>query len=57
VRALRQKLGLPEGLGAAGIPEDALQRLSELAFEDVCHLENPRSCTREDLYKLYLAAY
>ena len=31
--------------------------LSELAFEDGCHQENPRPCTREDLYKLYIASF
>jgi 4-hydroxybutyrate dehydrogenase len=57
IRALRQKLGLPGGLGEAGIAEDALSKLAELAFDDVCHLENPRPCTREDLQKLYQASY
>jgi len=57
IRALRQKVGLPEGLSAAGIPENALPKLAELAFADGCHQENPRPCTREDLYKLYLASY
>ena len=57
IRALRQKLGLPGGLGEAGIAEDALPKLADLAFEDVCHLENPRPCTREELLKLYLASY
>jgi alcohol dehydrogenase class IV len=57
VRALRRQLGLPEGLGAAGIAESELPRLAELAFEDVCHQENPRPCTREDLLRLYQASY
>jgi alcohol dehydrogenase class IV len=57
VRALRQQLGLPQGLGALGIAETELPRLAELAFEDVCHAENPRPCTREDLLRLYQASY
>jgi 4-hydroxybutyrate dehydrogenase len=57
VRALRQKLGLPSGLAAVGIAQDDLSRLSELAFADICHHENPRPCTREDLLKLYEASY
>jgi alcohol dehydrogenase class IV len=57
VRALRRQLGLPEGLGAAGIAESELPRLAELAFEDVCHQENPRPCTRDDLLRLYQASY
>jgi alcohol dehydrogenase class IV len=57
VRALREQVGLPDGLGAAGIPEDGLPRLSQLAFEDPCHLENPRPCTQEDLLQLYKASF
>ena len=57
VRMLRKQIGLPDGLGAAGIPEDAIPRLAELAFEDVCHFENPRPCTREDLLSLYRASF
>jgi alcohol dehydrogenase class IV len=57
IRALRLKIGLPAGLAAAGITEDALPRLADLAFEDGCHQENPRPCTREDLFRLYQASY
>jgi alcohol dehydrogenase class IV len=57
VRALRQRTGLPAGLGEAGVPENALERLADLAFEDVCHQENPRACTREELLKLYQASF
>lgn len=57
VRALRQRIGIPEGLAAAGIKEGLLERLADLAFEDGCHLENPRPCTRDDLLHLYRASY
>ncbi len=57
VRALRQKLGLPESLHAAGVTQAALPRLAELAFEDVCHQGNPRPCTRDDLLSLYQSAF
>jgi len=57
VRALRHRVGLPEGLGAAGIAEDALGKLADLAFADACHKENPRPCTRDDLLKLYQASF
>jgi alcohol dehydrogenase class IV len=56
IRALRQKAALPTGLGEAGIAESALNELADLAFADVCHQENPRPCTRDDLYKLYVAS-
>jgi alcohol dehydrogenase class IV len=56
VRALRRKVGLPEGLGAAGIEEDALEKLASLAMEDACHRLNPRPCTEEDMLTLYKAS-
>jgi len=57
IRALRHKLELPEGLGVAGIPESALSKLADLSFEDPCHHENPRECSRDDLLKLYQASF
>jgi alcohol dehydrogenase class IV len=56
LRALRRKVGLPDGLGAAGVPEDRFESLADLAFADPCHRENPRVCTREDLLALYRAS-
>ena len=37
--------------------ESALSKLSELAIGDVCHQENPRPCTRDDLLKMYQASF
>lgn len=56
IRALRSKVGLPEGLGASGVQASMLEHLADLAFEDGCHLENPRPCSREDLLSLYKAS-
>jgi 4-hydroxybutyrate dehydrogenase len=56
LRALRRRLDLPEGLLAAGVREDQLERLADLAFADACHQDNPRRCTREDLLALYRAS-
>jgi alcohol dehydrogenase class IV len=57
VRALRHKIGLPGSLNEAGIPESGLPALADLAFEDPCHHENPRECSRDDLLKLYQASF
>ncbi len=57
LRALRQRLGLPSGLGAAGIPKDSLPKLADLAFQDACHTLNPRVCSRDDLFRLYEASF
>ena len=55
VRALRSRLGLPSDLRSQGIEEDNLASLAKLAYEDPCHLLNPRSCSQEDLLALYQA--
>ncbi len=56
VRALKQKVGLPEGLGAVGVEEAELHTLAKLAFEDGCHQLNPRACTEHDMERLYRAS-
>ena len=56
LRSLRAKVGLPDGLAAAGIQSSMLDKLADLAFEDACHLENPRPCSRDDLLSLYKAS-
>ena len=57
VRALRKKIGLPDGLSSVEVPEENLPRLANLAYDDVCHQLNPRECTAEDLLALYRASY
>ena len=53
LRGLREKLGLPNGLGHEGITKADVPKLSDKAMEDACHRSNPRPCTREDMVKLY----
>jgi alcohol dehydrogenase class IV len=53
VRALRHKVGLPDGLAAIGLSDAQVAKLAPLAFEDVCHGSNPRSCTEQDLLQMY----
>jgi alcohol dehydrogenase class IV len=56
VRQLRAQLGLPAGLRAVGVEDRDLASLADKALEDACHRENPRPCTRDDLYALYRAS-
>jgi 4-hydroxybutyrate dehydrogenase len=56
VRALRHKAGLPDGLTALAVTEAHVERLAQLAYEDVCHTSNPRACTPQDLLQLYRAS-
>jgi 4-hydroxybutyrate dehydrogenase len=53
LRSLREKIGLPNGLGAEGVTKSDIPKLAEKAMEDACHRLNPRPCTREDMVKLY----
>ncbi len=53
LRAMREKLGLPNGLAAEGVTKADIPKLAEKAMEDACHRMNPRPCTREDMAKLY----
>ncbi len=56
IRSLRHKVGLPEGLAAAGVEEGQLATLAQLAVEDGCHNSNPRPCTKNDMMALYRAS-
>jgi alcohol dehydrogenase class IV len=56
VRAVRKRIGLPEGLFAEGITEADIPKLAAKAFEDACHRCNPRPVTEADLVKLYTAS-
>lgn len=50
---LKAAIGIPAQLSGAGVKKEQLERLSDLAFQDVCHQSNPRACTREDFRKIY----
>ena len=56
LRALRARLGLPNGLRAEGVTEADIPKLAAKAFEDPCHRSNPRPVTESDLAKLYEAS-
>lgn len=53
LRSLREKIGLPNGLGAEGVTKADIPKLADKAMEDACHRLNPRPCTRDDMVKLY----
>jgi 4-hydroxybutyrate dehydrogenase len=53
IRTLRKRVGLPNGLGAEGVTEGDLPKLTAKAFEDACHRSNPRPVTPSDLSALY----
>lgn len=53
IRTLREKVGLPNGLGAEGVTKADIPKLADKAMEDACHRCNPRPCERTDMLKLY----
>lgn len=50
---LNERLGLPTRLSGIGVEEKHLEELSDLAFADFCHPNNPKPVTREDFRRLY----
>lgn len=50
---LNERLGLPTRLSGIGVGEEHLEELSDLAFADFCHPNNPKPVSREDFRKIY----
>ena len=53
---LKAEIGVPAGLAGADIDEGAVDRLARLAFEDTCHLNNPRPVTEADFRAIFIEA-
>jgi len=53
---LNKQIGLPVRLRDIGVKKEQLETLSELAFADFCHPNNPKPVTRADFKKLYQEA-
>ena len=54
--ALNKELNLPVRLRDAGVKPEHIETLSDLAFADFCHPNNPKPVSREDFKKLYTEA-
>jgi alcohol dehydrogenase class IV len=54
---LKAEIGLPRSLVDTDVPRDALDELARLAFEDTCHLNNPRPVTEADFAAIFTAAF
>jgi alcohol dehydrogenase class IV len=53
---LNRSLNLPVRLQDAGVRQEHIDTLSDLALADFCHPNNPRPVSREDFRKLYTEA-
>ena len=57
VKALSQKIGIPQKLSEIGVKEGDLEELAQAAFHDVCTPGNPRDVSVSDILGLYRKAY
>ena len=57
LRELKARIGIPADLRAAGVDRGELDRLSRLAFQDTCHLNNPRPVQEADFRRIYGEAF
>ena len=55
--SLKAEIGLPRSLADTDVEPGELERLADLAFEDSCHLNNPRPVTRDDFRGIFLEAF
>jgi alcohol dehydrogenase class IV len=53
---LNQQVSMPVKLGAIGVKPEHIETLSDLAFADFCHPNNPKAVSRADFKTLYTAA-
>jgi 4-hydroxybutyrate dehydrogenase len=57
VHSLNRELGMPTGLGAAGLKQEHIPKLAKDAMLDHCYKFNPRPCSEADMQHLYEAAF
>ena len=53
---INRKINLPKKLSRIGVKDEHIEALSDLAFADFAHPNNPKPVTREDFKELYLEA-
>ncbi len=56
LRELTDRLDIKMGLSRLGVKEESIPYLTENAFNDACHVTNPRPVRREDIERLFHAA-
>jgi hypothetical protein len=54
--ALRQELGIPKNLSEIKVGAEHVERLTEIATADGCHLNNPRPVARADFERIFREA-
>jgi len=51
--ALKARIGIPAGLGRAGVQPQQIPALVAIAEKDICHKTNPRPCTAADFTRFF----
>lgn len=54
---LKREIGVPAGLSGTDVGADRIDQLARLAFEDACHLDNPRPVTQGDFHGIFVEAF
>jgi alcohol dehydrogenase class IV len=57
LREIKVRIGIPADLKAAGVDRGELDRLARLAFEDTCHMNNPRPVHQDDFRVIYSESF
>lgn len=57
IHALNIELGMPDGLGDAGLKQQHIPKLAKDAMLDHCYKVNPRPCSEADMNQLYNEAF
>lgn len=57
IARLNDRLGMPPGLGAMGVPREVLLDIAAAAMKDHCHATNPRVATVDDYLQMLEASY
>ena len=56
VSDLNEKVGIKHGLGNYGVTESDIEEIAAIAFEDTCHLSNPRKVFKENIVEILRAS-
>jgi 4-hydroxybutyrate dehydrogenase len=57
LRELNSAIGIPVRLSQTGVKKENLERLVQVAIEDACHQNNPRTVTSEDFRRIFSEAF
>lgn len=57
LRDLKKRIGIPATLAKIKLPVSSIDKLTEIAIADGCHLSNPQPCQSEDFKRIFCQAF